>query len=225
MILYLFHFILFSQFFGVCLSFHLHRKQQRKRFNLVRHTSSGNIPKEYEKWRVGSEREKKTKERERGERERNISHGTAFHYLTLYFHIETFIHFITFEYTGLNFDPNILWTCWCILIMQHSGTCSHSTPLLDHSCCIVNWWYFAELHVRYGKAMKSFWPESASGWFIGSRGFPNNGTLENGSAMAGMLSLVPLVIARLVWQGKRCERTHETPAKFPMSRSQHITEN
>lgn len=75
------------------------------------------------------------------------------------------------------------------------------------SCCIVNCnWYLAELHARYGKAMKSFWPESAFGWFIGSKGFPNNGTLENESAMVGMLSLVPLVITRLVWRGKRCER-------------------
>ncbi|CAL1679880.1 unnamed protein product [Lasius platythorax] len=73
--------------------------------------------------------------------------------------------------------------------------------------------------------MKSFWPESAFGWFIGSKGFPNNGTLENGSAVAGMLSLVLLVITRLVWRGKRCESTHETLGKFPMSRSQHITED
>lgn len=71
---YYIYFILFcSHNFGVCLSFHLHRKQQRKRFNLVRHTSSGNIPKEYEKWRVGSEREKKTKERERRKRAQHIS--------------------------------------------------------------------------------------------------------------------------------------------------------
>lgn len=63
------------------------------------------------------------------------------------------------------------------------------------------------------------------GWFIGSKGFPNNGTLENGLVMAGMLYLVLLVIARLVWRGERRERTLETPGKFPMSRSQHVAED